>query len=66
MGLNLQIKRIVFATMHKFDGEGGRRPLLPGEVKQIAGRAGRFSSNHPGEYGCDDALLVIKVLVRRG
>lgn len=48
----LTTDRIVFATMHKFDGES-RRPLLPGEVKQIAGRAGRYSSGHPG------ALLAI-------
>ncbi len=41
MGLNLPIRRIVFLEGTKFDGHV-RRPLLPPEVKQIAGRAGRF------------------------
>lgn len=40
MGLNLPIKRIVFLESEKFDGTE-TRPLLPWEVKQIAGRAGR-------------------------
>jgi ATP-dependent RNA helicase SUPV3L1/SUV3 len=54
MGLNLNIKRVVFATMRKFDGEG-MRELQPREVKQIAGRAGRFSSDHPeGFVACLD------------
>ena len=41
MGLNLSIKRVVFSSLEKFDGES-RRPLTPAEVKQIAGRAGRY------------------------
>ena len=41
MGLNLPVKRIVFLEGTKFDGHV-RRPLTPPEVKQIAGRAGRF------------------------
>ena len=54
MGLNLNIKRVVFATLKKFDGEG-MRELRPAEVKQIAGRAGRYSSDHPEGYvGCLD------------
>jgi ATP-dependent RNA helicase SUPV3L1/SUV3 len=40
MGLNLPIKRILFAEDEKFDGIC-RRQLTPSEVKQIAGRAGR-------------------------
>lgn len=41
MGLNLPVKRIIFMQTEKFDGQGVRK-LLPPEVKQIAGRAGRF------------------------
>lgn len=41
MGLNLPIRRVVFSTVHKFDGEQTRE-LNPTEVRQIAGRAGRF------------------------
>ena len=43
MGLNLAIRRIIFSTMEKFDGRR-RRNLLPIEIKQIAGRAGRFGT----------------------
>ena len=41
MGLNLPVKRIVFLQAEKFDGVSNR-PLTTSEVKQIAGRAGRF------------------------
>ncbi len=41
MGLNLPVKRIVFLQAEKFDGVS-RRLLTTSEVKQIAGRAGRF------------------------
>lgn len=40
MGVNLPIKRIVFTSLKKFDGEDIRE-LTSQEVKQIAGRAGR-------------------------
>ena len=40
MGMNLPIKRVVFARNTKYDGYW-TRPLLEEEVKQIAGRAGR-------------------------
>lgn len=43
MGLNLAIRRIIFTTMTKYDGVQERQ-LTPIEIKQIAGRAGRFSS----------------------
>lgn len=43
MGLNLSIKRVIFTTMKKFAGPAeGLRVLDPPEVKQIAGRAGRY------------------------
>lgn len=41
MGLNLPVRRIVFVQTEKFDGTS-RRPLKVSEIKQIAGRAGRF------------------------
>jgi ATP-dependent RNA helicase SUPV3L1/SUV3 len=47
MGLNLPIRRIVFSTVHKFDGEQLRK-LNSSEVNQIAGRAGRFGLHEAG------------------
>lgn len=41
MGLNLPVRRIVFLQTEKFDGTA-RRPLTVSEIRQIAGRAGRF------------------------
>lgn len=41
MGLNLPVRRIVFLQTDKFDGTS-RRPLKTSEIRQIAGRAGRF------------------------
>ena len=41
MGLNLPVRRIVFVQTQKFDGTT-RRGLTVPEIKQIAGRAGRF------------------------
>lgn len=41
MGLNLPVRRIVFLQTDKFDGTS-RRPLRTPEIKQIAGRAGRY------------------------
>lgn len=43
MGLNLQINRMIFSTLSKFDGVQ-RRNLTVTESKQIGGRAGRFGS----------------------
>ena len=43
MGLNLEIKRIVFETGWKFDGKT-HRELNVSEIKQIGGRAGRYRS----------------------
>lgn len=39
MGLNLNIGRIVFSTLKKFDGQK-ERFLTFAEIRQIAGRAG--------------------------
>jgi len=41
MGLNLPIRRVIFASTYKFDGVASRL-LNATEVRQIAGRAGRF------------------------
>ncbi|KAK5117261.1 hypothetical protein LTR62_005878 [Meristemomyces frigidus] len=41
MGLNLAIRRIIFETSSKFDGVS-RRTLGVADIKQIAGRAGRY------------------------
>lgn len=50
MGLNLSIKRIIFSTIYKFDGQS-RRPLTSQEVKQIGGRAGRYGKHENGIVG---------------
>ena len=47
MGLNLPIRRVIFSTMTKFDGQSDR-PLNESEVHQIAGRAGRFGIHEEG------------------
>lgn len=55
MGLNLNISRIIFSTLQKFDGVEVRDLTVP-EIKQIAGRAGRYKSNFPvGEVTCLNA-----------
>ncbi|CAH7690098.1 P-loop containing nucleoside triphosphate hydrolase protein [Phakopsora pachyrhizi] len=41
MGLNLKIKRVIFESLHKYDGKSQIR-LSSSQIKQIAGRAGRF------------------------
>ena len=43
MGLNLEIKRVVFESATKYDGTAHRQLTVP-EIKQIGGRAGRFRS----------------------
>ncbi len=48
MGLNLDIHHVAFSSLIKFDGRR-MRPLLPNELAQIAGRAGRHMNN--GTFG---------------
>jgi len=50
MGLNLPIKTLLFAKDNKFDGLR-RRELLPAEVQQISGRAGRYGFEEKGYVG---------------
>ena len=54
MGLNLPIKTILFAKDNKFDGLR-RRELLPTEVLQISGRAGRYGIEEKGFVGALDS-----------
>ncbi|MDG1997478.1 MAG: helicase-related protein [Emcibacteraceae bacterium] len=49
MGLNMDIDHISFADTAKFDGRQ-MRDLMPSELAQIAGRAGRYMNN--GTFGC--------------
>ncbi len=48
MGLNLDIDHVAFSSLSKFDGRR-MRPLSPGELAQIAGRAGRHMND--GTFG---------------
>ena len=50
MGLNLPISTLLFTTDTKFDGIS-KRKLLPNEVIQIAGRAGRYGHHEVGHIG---------------
>ncbi|PWN26280.1 hypothetical protein BDZ90DRAFT_233413 [Jaminaea rosea] len=52
MGLNLRIKRVIFETVYKFNGKE-TIPLSASQIKQIAGRAGRYGMGLNGE--ADDA-----------
>ena len=49
MGLNFHVKRIVFGKLTKFDGVRNRK-LEKSEIRQIAGRAGRFDVD--GKIAC--------------
>ena len=48
MGLNMDVDHVAFAASAKFDG-ARLRPLLPQEIGQIAGRAGRYRND--GTFG---------------
>ncbi|MBU2866972.1 helicase-related protein [Pacificibacter marinus] len=48
MGLNLDVTHVAFSATTKFDGRR-MRPLLPNEMAQIAGRAGRYQTD--GTFG---------------
>ena len=54
MGLNLSIKRVIFHSIFKYNGEKVIR-LSHSEIKQISGRAGRRNSLYPhGVVTCRD------------
>lgn len=65
MGLNLPIKQIIFTNDTKFDGES-QRLLMPTEVQQIAGRAGRFGLAEVGYVGAISRTILknISTLMR--
>ena len=48
MGLNLDIGHVAFSGLRKFDGRR-MRELMPNELAQIAGRAGRYTQD--GTFG---------------
>ena len=48
MGLNLNVDHVAFAATRKFDGQN-HRTLIPAELAQIAGRAGRHVND--GSFG---------------
>lgn len=60
MGLNLPVQRVLFAETEKYDGHIMRELLSP-EVKQIAGRAGRYGQYEVGYVsvlkGCNRRLV---------
>ena len=61
MGMNLPVQRVIFAETEKFDGHKVR-DLLDTEVKQIAGRAGRYGKYDIGYVsvlkGCNRHLIM--------
>lgn len=66
MGISLPIKRIIFRELTKFDGEDDRT-LTDSEIRQIAGRAGRYGIYDKGEVlSMADPDTVRKALQRTG
>ncbi|MCK9371941.1 MAG: helicase [Sulfuricurvum sp.] len=63
MGLNLPIKTLLFSKSDKFDGQN-QRNLSVSEVRQIAGRAGRYGLSEKGYVGAlsSDVLKTISSL----
>lgn len=61
MGLNLPIRRVIFSSTHKFDGVASRL-LNATEVRQIAGRAGRYGIYPTGYVNVleDDELIHVE------
>ncbi len=51
MGMNLPIRRIVFSTLSKYI-DSQEHPITESEIKQIAGRAGRFQRFATGFVTC--------------
>lgn len=42
MGVNLKIRRIIFQTLMRMGSNGEMQQIDEYEIKQIAGRAGRY------------------------
>ncbi len=62
MGLNLDIDHVAFSALDKFDGRR-MRPLMPHELGQIAGRAGRYRND--GSFGTTGAAPALSEEVAR-
>ena len=58
MGLNLDLGHVALASDVKFDGRHMRK-LFPGELAQIAGRAGRHVKD--GSFGVTDGCRVLEL-----
>jgi len=61
MGMNLPIQTVLFSKAEKFDGIS-QRNLLPSEIHQISGRAGRYGLHEEGFVGAldNDTLKIVK------
>ncbi len=60
MGLNLPIQTLLFSADSKFDGVETRK-LIPNEIIQIAGRAGRYGHHENGYIGATDAKILAHI-----
>lgn len=60
MGLNLPIRTLLFTTDTKFDGKS-KRKLIPNEVIQIAGRAGRYGHHEVGHIGATSSAVLAHI-----
>ncbi|ETN42296.1 uncharacterized protein HMPREF1541_04237 [Cyphellophora europaea CBS 101466] len=70
MGLNLSIKRVIFETVQKFNGVRREQLSIP-QIKQIAGRAGRYrtaqdatkkETRHTGRHAKDRPVGLVTTL----
>jgi ATP-dependent RNA helicase SUPV3L1/SUV3 len=63
MGMNLPIKRIIFSTLAKYY-DSKEHEITEGEIKQIAGRAGRYQRFPTGYVNClakvEDGLDIVE------
>ncbi|WP_372366921.1 helicase-related protein [Candidatus Uabimicrobium sp. HlEnr_7] len=57
MGMNLPAQNVCFVKIEKFDGHEVRK-LNHFEIKQIAGRAGRFGHHEYGEVGATSTEII--------
>eukprot|EP00924_Labyrinthula_sp_SR-Ha-C_P010110 maker-scaffold_40-snap-gene-2.70-mRNA-1 protein AED:0.47 eAED:0.47 QI:0/0/0/1/1/1/2/0/700 len=55
LGVNLDIRRVIFSSLVKFDGTKNRK-LNVAEIKQISGRAGRYNPNSTNDAGLVNAF----------
>ncbi len=62
MGLNLGIRRVIFESTVKYNGRGGYSQLSVSEIKQIAGRAGRYKT---AAEGISDSTSSVTVKAKR-